>query len=70
MPSRRGVVLGALAAALPWRIAPAHAEAARHAIAMHGTPAWPADFTAPVYANPDAPKGGQLVHPNLQPAAS
>lgn len=61
MPSRRGVVLGAVAAALPWRYAPARAEAAGHAIAMHGVPAWGPDFTAPVYANPDAPKGGQLV---------
>ncbi|HEY6869304.1 MAG TPA: ABC transporter substrate-binding protein, partial [Novosphingobium sp.] len=60
-PSRRDVVIGALAASLPWRILPAQAEAARHAIAMHGDPAWPPDFTAPVYANPDARKGGQLV---------
>ena len=34
---------------------------APHAIAMHGAPAWPPDFRAPSYANPDAPKGGQLV---------
>ena len=34
---------------------------ARHAIAMHGTPALPADFTDMPYANPDAPKGGRLV---------
>jgi peptide/nickel transport system substrate-binding protein len=31
------------------------------AIAMHGTPAMPADFTHMPYANPDAPKGGRLV---------
>jgi peptide/nickel transport system substrate-binding protein len=31
------------------------------AIAMHGTPALPADFTHMAYANPDAPKGGRLV---------
>ncbi|ADZ70661.1 Peptide ABC transporter, periplasmic peptide-binding protein [Polymorphum gilvum SL003B-26A1] len=31
-----------------------------HAIAMHGEPALPADFTAFPYANPDAPKGGTL----------
>jgi peptide/nickel transport system substrate-binding protein len=64
MPSRRDMVLGALAASLPWsawRATPAQADSARHAIAMHGDPAWPADFAAPVYANPDAPKGGQLV---------
>ena len=32
-----------------------------HAIAMHGAPALPADFTHMPYANPDAPKGGRLV---------
>jgi peptide/nickel transport system substrate-binding protein len=32
-----------------------------HAIAMHGAPAMPDDFTAAPYANPDAPKGGRLV---------
>jgi peptide/nickel transport system substrate-binding protein len=34
---------------------------ARHAIAMHGEPAFPADFTHMPYTNPDAPKGGRLV---------
>jgi peptide/nickel transport system substrate-binding protein len=33
----------------------------RHAIAMHGTPAYPADFSYFRYANPDAPKGGRLT---------
>src|SRR6266478_9312696 len=32
-----------------------------YAIAMHGAPALPADFTHMPYANPDAPKGGRLV---------
>ena len=32
-----------------------------HAIAMHGAPAMPADFTHMPYVNPDAPKGGRLV---------
>jgi peptide/nickel transport system substrate-binding protein len=32
-----------------------------HAIAMHGTPALPADFSAMPYANPAAPKGGRVV---------
>mgnify|MGYP006921755312 CR=1 FL=1 len=31
-----------------------------HAIAMHGAPALPADFTHMPYANPDAPKGGDM----------
>lgn len=34
---------------------------ARHAIAMHGAPAWPEGFTRLPYANPFAPKGGRLV---------
>jgi peptide/nickel transport system substrate-binding protein len=32
-----------------------------YAIAMHGAPALPADFTHLHYANPDAPKGGRLT---------
>jgi peptide/nickel transport system substrate-binding protein len=32
-----------------------------YAIAMHDTPAQPADFSHMPYANPDAPKGGRLV---------
>jgi len=32
-----------------------------HAIAMHGKPALPANFTHMPYANPDAPKGGRLT---------
>jgi peptide/nickel transport system substrate-binding protein len=32
-----------------------------HAIAMHGVPAMPDDFTALPYVNPAAPKGGRLV---------
>lgn len=31
-----------------------------HALAMHGDPKYPADFTHFEYANPDAPKGGTL----------
>lgn len=33
----------------------------RHGIAMHGTPALPADFPHLPYVNPDAPKGGRIV---------
>lgn len=32
-----------------------------HALAMHGTPALPADFSHLPYANPAAPKGGRLI---------
>ncbi len=34
---------------------------ARHAVAMHGTPKYPAGFTHFDYTNPDAPKGGTIV---------
>jgi peptide/nickel transport system substrate-binding protein len=37
------------------------ANAAEHAIAMHGTPAYGADFDHFAYVNPTAPKGGRLV---------
>ncbi len=33
-----------------------------HAIAMHGKPALPADFTSLPYANPDAPRGGRIAY--------
>jgi peptide/nickel transport system substrate-binding protein len=33
----------------------------RHALAMHGEPAVPADFSAFRYVNPNAPKGGRLT---------
>lgn len=59
--SRRTVVLGALTAACPLGAFPVRAATVSHAIAMHGTPAWPPGFAAPSYANPAAPKGGQLV---------
>jgi len=38
-----------------------HAEPV-HAIAMHGEPALPADFSHLPYANPDAPKGGKVTY--------
>jgi peptide/nickel transport system substrate-binding protein len=41
-------------------VLPAQAEP-RHAIAMHGEPALPADFTHFAYVNPAAPKGGRMV---------
>ncbi len=47
--------------ALLCALAGPHAAEARHAIAMHGDPAWPADFQSVPYANPSAPKGGRLV---------
>jgi peptide/nickel transport system substrate-binding protein len=51
--------LAALAIAACCLAAPAAAEPS-HAIAMHGTPALPADFANFPYANPDAPKGGHI----------
>src|SRR5215510_15129467 len=40
----------------------APANPPRHAIAMHGEPAFPATFAYMPYVNPDAPKGGRLVY--------
>ena len=69
--SRRTVLLGASLAALGIGRSNAQTAAAPqaapgparpdHAIAMHGQPAWDKDFAAPTYANPAAPKGGQLT---------
>ena len=41
---------------------PARAEDPKpqHAIALHGSPKYPADFKHLDYVNPDAPKGGTL----------
>src|SRR3954454_6871165 len=49
----------------PLLLAGAAPAAESHAIAMHGAPAVPADFTHMPYANPDAPKGGRLVESML-----
>lgn len=40
--------------------APAFAEDARHGMALHGEPKYPANFSHFEYVNPDAPKGGAL----------
>jgi peptide/nickel transport system substrate-binding protein len=59
----RGGVCGTLLASMlsPWTlVAPALAEAT-YAIAMHGEPALPHDFTGMPYANAEAPKGGRMV---------
>jgi len=52
------VLVGAVALAIQAGQAAAQTG---YAIAMHGAPALPADFTHMPYANPDAPKGGRLV---------
>jgi peptide/nickel transport system substrate-binding protein len=49
-----------LSMVLPALLTPACA-AERHAIAMHGEPALPADFTHMPYVDPNAPKGGRLI---------
>ncbi|HTT48631.1 MAG TPA: extracellular solute-binding protein [Pseudolabrys sp.] len=54
-------MLGALLAASGLGRLPALAADAHYAIAMHGEPAWPANFSHAAYADPAAPKGGQLV---------
>src|SRR5664279_2727413 len=59
--SRRTLMLGALLATSGLGRFPAWAAGATHAIAMHGEPTWGAGFSHPSYADPAAPKGGQLV---------
>jgi peptide/nickel transport system substrate-binding protein len=62
--SRRTIMLGALGTILTAAglgREGAAATVANHAIAMHGEPAWPPNFSHPPYANPAARKGGQLV---------
>jgi peptide/nickel transport system substrate-binding protein len=54
----------ALTAGCVWAVAllgAAHGNGAEHAIAMHGAPAYGADFDHFAYVNPGAPKGGRLV---------
>jgi len=43
----------------------AQAAEPQHAIAMHGRPALPADFTSFRFVNPNAPKGGRVVQSTL-----
>src|SRR3984885_3526218 len=58
----RAFVCGVLVLGISLAMHADRASAAQsYAIAMHGTPALPADFTHMPYANPDAPKGGRLV---------
>ena len=54
-------MFGALLTALGFSLRPTRAEPVSYAIAMHGEPAWGPDFSHSTYANPAAPKGGQLV---------
>jgi peptide/nickel transport system substrate-binding protein len=58
----RAIVCGVLAGAI-WLAVDAGKVSAEesYAIAMHGAPALPANFSHMPYANPDAPKGGRLV---------
>lgn len=49
-----GTIAVTLAAKLAW-------ADPQHAISMYGTPDLPPDFVSLTYANPDAPKGGDLV---------
>jgi peptide/nickel transport system substrate-binding protein len=67
MPNRIAVVnssFAVLGAMLLLGVTAAAGKAAdaRYAIAMHGEPALPADFSRVRYANPAAPRGGRLVH--------
>jgi peptide/nickel transport system substrate-binding protein len=59
--TRRHTLLGALLTASGTIADRARAQRATHAIAMHGEPEWGVNFAHPTYANPTAPKGGQLT---------
>jgi peptide/nickel transport system substrate-binding protein len=61
--SRRSLLFGTLATLAAGALGrrPAAAEQAHHAIAMHGEPALGPGFSQMAYANPAAPKGGQLA---------
>src|SRR6476469_5705192 len=54
-------VAGALAWALLATPTLVHAAEPAHGVAMHGDPAYPADFIHFTYVDPGAPKGGNLV---------
>lgn len=54
------LMLAAAAHAFVPELAAARAGKGVHALAMHGEPKYPPDFTNLEYVNPDAPKGGTL----------
>ena len=56
--TRRGLVLGGLAASLPFPVRAAEAE--RHGLSSFGDLKYPKDFKAFDYVNPMAPKGGRF----------
>jgi peptide/nickel transport system substrate-binding protein len=57
----RPIRLALAALALICTMQAATAAEPQHAIAMHGRPAMPPDFSAMPYVNPNAPKGGRLT---------
>jgi peptide/nickel transport system substrate-binding protein len=59
--SRRPSIAICMLAGMVLGLVPPARAAATHAIAMHGAPAMPDNFTALPYANPDAPQGGRMV---------
>jgi peptide/nickel transport system substrate-binding protein len=60
--ARPGRIATMIAAAL---VATTAAAEPRHGIAMYGDPDLPPDFAHLPYANPDAPRGGELVTANV-----
>ena len=55
-----GLVAAILASTIPHATAEDGATGPVHALAMHGTPRYPANFTHLDYVDPSAPKGGTL----------
>jgi peptide/nickel transport system substrate-binding protein len=64
IPSRRRILafaFGVIALGIAQATGAGVSAGENYAIAMHGAPALPGDFTHMPYARPDAPKGGRLV---------
>lgn len=61
MPRLMGLVVAIGALVIAGQAAAMGTNGPAHAIAMHGTPKYPADFANFDYVNPDAPKGGSQV---------
>lgn len=61
MPRLVGLAAGIVALVVAGNAAAMGTDGPAHAIAMHGTPKYPADFTNFDYVNPDAPKGGVQI---------
>jgi peptide/nickel transport system substrate-binding protein len=60
-PTRTATAVAFSIVAVLAAVVPARFAQAAHAIAMHGAPAMPENFTVAPYADPDAPNGGRMI---------